>query len=211
VPEYSFATEALERFSRSAGRVIVLPQTIRGIAALIGSLGGNVELFARDHASYRFCREAATAASVALDHDMAFFADMDALLRRRGLRGFAPRPSNFVRLALLAALRVRARFTPTLRAFRVDRESGTPGRGSLATDVSKLCAFGTATVERNLFAAAQFVQAIDRFRAVHTDRLHVAIAAARLGKSTVVHETAQQKCGPVYEMSLKRLGVELAA
>lgn len=202
VPEYQDVARALMRFARTVRLLILLPHSIRGHAQVLRGLGPNVHLFAREHVSLEYASGVATNAHVFFDHDMAFHANLDALRRRGGVAGFSITPKNAVRMALLPPLQLSARRTSRLSAFRTDCEKLTGSPGHLSNDVSRICGFGTATEAQCYFSAARFIQTIDRFSEVETDRLHVAIAAARLGKRTFLYDNNYYKCRAVYEASL---------
>ncbi len=48
-----------------------------------------------------------------------------------------------------------------------------------------------------------FLQVIDRARIVETNRLHVGIGAALLGKEVILHDNSYGKLGAVFEASLQ--------
>ena len=202
VPEYRFAP-TVRHLSDTVGTLILLPQTVREQDELLTALGANVHLFTRERPSYEYCKRVATKANVAFDHDMAFHIDWDALKRRKGFSGFRLNPRNVANLALLVALQGRAKRTKRLRAFRVGAESAVPGRGRYRSDVSKLCAFGTATKAQSFFSASRMVQTVGKFEEIHTDRLHVAIAAGLLGKRTFLYDNSYYKCRAVHAASLR--------
>ena len=183
---------------------------MRGHEDLLGLLDDRAFVFLREKTSLDYVATAAPAAHPAFDHDMAFHADITALRARRGLSGFRVSRGNLSRLALLTALNLNALTTNRLTAFRTDREAGGAGHARLGRDVSKLTAFGTATEEQCRFSAAQFIQTIDRFEEVDTDRLHVAIAAALLGKPARLHDNSYYKNRAVFRSSLDGTSVTMA-
>ena len=88
---------------------------------------------------------------------------------------------------------------------------GTPGKGTLATfreDVEKRVYRDVAADER--FDASggredeplELVKAIARFERIHSDRLHVAVVGALLGKEVILYEGAYHKIRGVFEASL---------
>lgn len=48
-----------------------------------------------------------------------------------------------------------------------------------------------------------FLQVIDRARIVETNRLHVGIGAALMGKEVILHDNSYGKLGAVFEASLR--------
>jgi hypothetical protein len=86
-----------------------------------------------------------------------------------------------------------------LRAFRTDNESARVP-GSLPADNLDVSELGNhMTNAESLFAI------IDRYEAVSTDRLHVAVAALLRGKKVVLHPGNYEKISGVYEASLARI------
>jgi exopolysaccharide biosynthesis predicted pyruvyltransferase EpsI len=210
VPEYPHMAAMLRRYAPVVGRLIVLPQSVRGHEDVLRALGPNVHLFVREHVSLDYCRQVGGQAHVVFDNDMAFHADIEALRRRRGWAGFRLTRANVARVILLGWLALRAHGTRTLLAFRTDREAPSGSKARLRNDVSKLSTFGTATVAQCYFSASRFIRAIDRYQRVETDRLHVAIAGALLGKEVVLHDNSYWKCRAVYEASLTGYDVKMA-
>jgi len=210
VPEYEYMATTLRRYAQSVGQLVLLPQTVRGHEDVLGLLDERAHVFLREQTSLDYLVSVAPAAHPRFDHDMAFHADVAALRARRGLAGFRLSRGNLGRLALLTALKLNALTTRRLLAFRTDREAGGTGHARLARDVSKLTAFGTATEDQCRFAAAQFIQTIDRFAEVDTDRLHVAIAAALLGKPARLHDNSYFKNRAVFAASLQGTSVTMA-
>lgn len=92
----------------------------------------------------------------------------------------------------------------TLRAFRDDIESATNFRPADNNDLS-MHAHDVWTFENCETPAHDFIRAIASYETVHTDRLHVGIIAAMLGKETHLHTGADHKVAEVHELSLSHL------
>ena len=61
-----------------------------------------------------------------------------------------------------------------------------------------------APLERHLKAAAYLLRVVDSFDVVRSDRLHVAIAGALLGKEVELYPNSTFKNRAVYDFSLER-------
>lgn len=90
-----------------------------------------------------------------------------------------------------------------LNAFRIDGESaGNPlPEGNI--DLSEVFALGTIPRAMGEMAAQRFVNAIDLFDTIRTDRLHVGIASALLGKRVELHASNYFKIRAVYDFSMR--------
>lgn len=88
-----------------------------------------------------------------------------------------------------------ARGSRTLNAFRSDKESVRKTRPWRNIDISRK---GNATMPLN-----KFIDKIKKYDRVNTDRLHVAIAGAMLGKEVMLYPNSYFKNKAVYEYTLK--------
>lgn len=88
-----------------------------------------------------------------------------------------------------------AKGTRTLNVFRGDKESVRTIRPWRNTDISRK---GNATTPLN-----KFIDKIRKYDRVRTDRLHVAIAGAMLGKEVMLYPNSYFKNKAVYEYTLK--------
>ncbi|MBX6376407.1 MAG: polysaccharide pyruvyl transferase family protein [Acetobacteraceae bacterium] len=202
VPLYRDTRVAMERFATAAARLIVLPHTIRGNEDLLRSLGPTATVFCRDVESYaHVLRNTAPGVEVVLAHDMAFHVEADRFLRShpqadRFRARFAERLGEAGVDLASDAVRRRARFG------RGDEESA----GHVANphlDVSAVFAFGTWPHAAELSAWC-LLEALRIVESVETDRLHVAIGCALLGRECTLHDNSYGKNRVVYDHSLRR-------
>lgn len=196
-----------------ARRLIVLPHTIEGNADLLARLGPSVDIVCREAVSYAHVRAHARAgARVHLGDDMAFYLDVAALLAKRrtvGLQGWrALRGRRMRKAASLLWHRlgpVGRRGRPrVLDCFREDAEAAGWPRPRGNIDLSALFAsrdarYDATDAERSARALVGYV---NRFDVVRTDRLHVGIAGALLGKAVHLHVGAYYKIEAVYRTSI---------
>ena len=158
--------------------IVLLPQSVRGYTSLLGGLGGNVWIWARERETYKHLRKFATGgAHVFVGHDVALHL-VDCRLWHTA--------------SITAPARLRAE--PSL-VFRTDREApADQKRPSRNVDIVRACAnkldiqavnvslLGlSGELSRNELSLCAKAFALLRYVAaapeVRTNRLHVAIAA----------------------------------
>jgi hypothetical protein len=207
VPGYREAAGFLERVHARARRVLVLPSTIRGNQALLGALGPNVQLVCREAVSFAHVGRFATRAGCHLDHDLALSLDARALLERpppfpwRAVAAAGWRGRARAVVAELAARGLPRR--EVLRCFRLDAERAGPPPPPGNRDLPALLEPPAGHPAAAQWSAHRLLAILDRAAVVHTDRLHVAIGAALLGKRVRLHPGCYDKNRSVYEHSLR--------
>jgi exopolysaccharide biosynthesis predicted pyruvyltransferase EpsI len=206
VPLYDAASRFIARHHAGCAQLVLLPHTIRGHEALLGALGSNVTLLCREAESLDHARRHAPAARVLPAHDLVFGLDAAALAAHAGGDAAAP----FEPVALLkrnlrqAAHRLRNLGRGReLEAFRADAESAGRARAFRNLDVSGVFAMRDMSPASALAATRRTLAFLDRFDRVRTDRLHVAILSALLGKEVELHDNAYGKNRAVYEHSMR--------
>jgi hypothetical protein len=216
VPTYGAAADFVARHHRAAARLVVLPQSIDGNDALLAELRANVDLLCREHTSFERSRRLAPRANVLLVEDVSLSLDARALLAAPA-PAFAPTPARGALersarrlrrrrrwLSALAAARAPADGGRVLRCFRRDRERvrRPPPFGNLDLSLAvpfELAMEQRANVERTAWEMLAF---LDRFDRIETDRLHVCIGAALLGKRVDFFPNSYWKNRAVFEASL---------
>jgi exopolysaccharide biosynthesis predicted pyruvyltransferase EpsI len=200
---------------------IMLPHTITGNADLISALGGNCILFARELVSFHHIQKYSTNCQVHLDHDMAFHLDVNAirnrtypsipaLILKKILNKIIGRPVNDVipsinKLAevFIFELRSNLKKKDCGEFFRKDAEaSGYPIPRENA-DLSVIYELSTRSREIIEYTVWLLFRYLGGFNRVKTDRLHICIASALLGKKVDFRSNSYFKCRAVYEYSLK--------
>ncbi len=220
VPYYHDARRFLERCHCHAKRLIILPHTIWGNEDLLSAFGERVDIICRERVSYSHVVRYAHKANVMLTHDLAFSLDIRAaidtvrpssylcfLLMFPGGRYEVPSPRGLIKRlrSLGAALCMRER-GGALSCFRTDAEktSVTIRRDNL--DLSSLMGVGTRVVADERVAhrvSCRLLALMSKFQEIRTNRLHLAIAGALLGKEVKFFENSYYKCEAVYEYSMK--------
>lgn len=214
VANYPDAACFIEANHRQAERLVLLPHTVEGHGELLRGLGANVDLITREPVSHAYCREAARGANVHLSEDLALWCDVGEL-RRLPLPGplEGPLPEKkhrrkAIRRAMLDE-RLGRLFFPwkrrLLKAGRMDRERAEGREVAKGNrDVSDLFSYGVRDEETVSLSARHFMDFVDGYDSVETDRLHVCIGAALLGKKVIFHPNSYFKNEAVYRHSLER-------
>jgi exopolysaccharide biosynthesis predicted pyruvyltransferase EpsI len=220
---YNSYADILARIHKKVKRVIVLPHTIHGNAQLLHELGDNVTLICRERVSYQHVKQHATKARVFLAHDMALLLDVKSAL--------AFKPRYFSSMAIKGLLKLcgsnRVRLYPTFDSywsglkwslgvgrrlslnpktanlFRTDIEKTTIALPQDNLDASLAFNFGATSATKAAFTVYHLLKFLDSFDVINTNRLHVAIAAALLGKQVNLSPNSYFKCRAVYEYSLR--------
>jgi exopolysaccharide biosynthesis predicted pyruvyltransferase EpsI len=188
-------------------QLIILPHTIRAYERTLRSLGENCSIYCRDAVSHDFVARTARKARVALSHDMAFAADFGETARQMNAmpwpflsnRRFARR--NIKRIAITGAYKVRA--PRVLDAFRLDCEMTDRPIPTPNIDVSAVFATGDMSRLDALETTYRMMRFVDGFRTVNTNRLHVAIMGAMLGKTVNFYDNSYGKNSAVFQHSFE--------
>lgn len=200
VPPYDTTARFLSILKERAGRLVVLPQTVVGHEALLAGLGPSVTFFGRERPTLEHLAKSAVGGAQVLGaDDMAFHADIGRLL---GFR-VSDHGASIERLRMWAEPRLLSVVAgDRLSAFRLDAERTSVHVPHLNRDLSSLAFCGMENPGRCRLTSAYFVRYLDCFRTIETNRLHVGIASARLGKRVLLHGNSFFKVGAVYEASL---------
>ena len=196
----------------SARSIILLPHTVRGNEDLLAELGGNCTLFAREASSEAHLREHVRAASVRRGHDMAFFCDLEAVKRGPTERpGLDDLRSLLLWKAKVARRRLLWRGTGSpdgriLNSFRDDAEKTNISLPCGNVDLSYRYQYFQ---DMSLFMSERIVRAllkaIEPYETVRSNRLHIVILAAMMGKQVEAFDNSYGKVGDVCRASLNGL------
>jgi exopolysaccharide biosynthesis predicted pyruvyltransferase EpsI len=180
IPEYSECRGAIAKWHEQAALFILLPHTIAGHLDLLSCLRENVFLICRERVSYAYVTWAAPKARALLMHDAAFHLPISKFRKNYW------KPENRV-----------------LHCFRQDKESCRSEWPSNNLDISNFYVFEGQDSVIESYVARQMLAFIQAFPVIHTDRLHVAIGAALLGKEVVLFPNSYYKNEAIYEFSLR--------
>lgn len=222
VPMYQQVATFLRRHHASSKRLLVLPHTIEGHEDILALLGPNTVLACREPVSLEHCRRSAPRARSILTHDLALDLDprefplprpVDASFLALILRVLARRTMGRRELPSGALVRRARRYfhafpepngSGVLNAFRIDVESAgaaIPPQGN--QDLSEGLRMGVRTKADADFNTSLFLHLLDKWKTIRTDRLHVCIGAALLGKEVEFHPNSTHKCRSIWMHSIQ--------
>jgi exopolysaccharide biosynthesis predicted pyruvyltransferase EpsI len=190
----------MELILPQAGRIVILPHTIRGNEDLLARFDKRMTIFCREPETYlhvlRHCD-----VDVRIDHDMAFHLDVDAFFTQ--CVDYREMPAVFAKTVQHVPELVRKERGPL--AFMRDDGEKQEGLTNFQSvmDISKAFEFGTIPDVAEKAAWCLF-QAIRRATEVTTDRLHVAIGCALLDHPCRLFDNNYGKNSGIYLHSMRR-------
>lgn len=202
VDVYPGGEDILRRHHDTARALILLPHTVRAHGDLIARMDGRCTLFAREAESLDYLRAHRGAARVARAPDMALaLSDSDIQAEPWSLRRLLDPEIRGPWLRMVAKFLLHARRDPVLRALRFDVEA----RGPVPADSMDLTwFFSPGDMSRAHCATA--IKAIRLVTAAHerveTDRLHMAILAAIMGKPVTMIDNSYGKNSAMFRASI---------
>lgn len=207
VPEWRSTTDFLNVLLTKRCRVVILPQSIRDADEVMKKTRKGDVVFLREKYSYDYCKSLGIDAEVYLDDDTALYVDVNKIKASRVkiLTSRFYRLRNIIRIFLLLYHKIRSFFIKDISAIRVDSESANKNSNKIYNDLSLVAAFGSSTVDDDYFQAKVFLNLIDSYNNITTDRLHVLIAAFLLGKKVYVKNNSYYKILGVYQNSLSKM------
>lgn len=221
---YNTYAELLPRLQHLAAHVIVLPHTINGNEQILSSLTANVTLICREEVSFEHTQKFAKNARVLLADDMAFNLDIAASLSYR------PRyiVSIFRKLITRSIDKKASQSYPRLKdykngllhtlernrsinhshevayLFRQDIESTGIAIPKNNIDASEKFNYGVTSSLKAHYTVHHLLKFLSTYKVIHTNRLHIGIASALLGKDVHLYPNNYYKCRAVYEHSIRQ-------
>lgn len=181
-PLYSGCKEFLSNNLLHNKKIILLPHTIVGCRADLERLDDRVILFCREQTSYQYVSSTVSFPDcVKLSKDMALYINLDEL-------GIFPKKG-----------------VGHLNAFRTDGERTKVVIPNGNVDVSLVYQYPGTSIPSKKKSTQLFLNFINQFETITTNRLHVAIGGAILGKKVTLLANAYFKNKSVYEYSLRDL------
>jgi exopolysaccharide biosynthesis predicted pyruvyltransferase EpsI len=227
VPYYDYARKIIERIHQRAKRLVILPHTISDNEDFLQNLGSNTDIICREQVSFNHVKKFACKTQVMLSCDMAFnlkvqdvisgnggsmkeafFLEMVYLFKKS--RRHMPTPKQFNHF-LKREVELFRLFEKSdrgiLRCFRMDGEKTDMRLPVDNIDVSAILAYGKTNEVLGYsivhLVSNQMLRFINRYAKIETNRLHVAIAAALLGKNVDLYKNSYYKNEAVYNYSMK--------
>lgn len=219
INEGTHSYRTIRALHRQARRLILLPHTVTSVDPLLDELGSNVTIVAREAVTYDYLRSRRGQHRTLLMHDLVFELDVAALLARNTSAVPYWLPLHFAvnkALSLYPHCSLSTLPRALLRRglpgdasqsianyFRTDGESrGTPVPAD-NVDISEYFMLERAPRALVDLSAQRFIRAITGRDRIRTDRLHVTIAAAILGKPVEFFPNNYFKCAAVFAHSIR--------
>lgn len=177
----TFGHQLMQPFVEAGGRLTILPQSIFGYEQFFADHASNIILFLRENYSYQqLVQIPEIRKHVHLCHDLAFAVDVRTLVPDLGKVG-----------------------TGTLNCFRSDEEALSCNRNPYSVDLSIL-KNGNIWTDRMICEEIlrPIAQIFCLYETIETDRLHMCILGAMLGRKVRFHSNIYYKNLGVYEYSL---------
>jgi exopolysaccharide biosynthesis predicted pyruvyltransferase EpsI len=214
IPEYAQARMTIQECMRAnVGSFILLPHSIRGNEDLLQEMDSRFHLFCREQQSYAHARKLAKHAQVYLTHDLVFGLDLNQLTERTRSNLL----KDLLRLALesdsrafisyiswrMHILAIKPQHQREMRLMRVDAESKHTGVYPERYDLSSKHQSAYKQRWEAELVSRDFFHVLDRAEHIVSDRLHVCIGGALLGKRVTMLDNSYGKNCSVFLTSMK--------
>lgn len=223
VPYYSGVKNILQVcIKQNIKKCLLLPHSIHGHTDILATLDERFSILCRDKTSYAWVKNYAPRVNVALARDIVLEIDLEDLKQRTStlrhkLALFLDFYwlKNFIRWRLAVA-RIKPEIDGTLKILRSDIESSDlniankkPERKIIKKyDLMRYNGVKTYSAATDQITLDVF-KCIDKSERVITDRLHVSLIAALLGKPVCLLENSYGKLSGVWELALEN-GMNIA-
>lgn len=215
VKEYASGAKFISSCKDIVAELIILPHTITGHTDLLRSLKPNVTIFCRENMSFEYLKSLGLMPTIYLADDMALSLDVSVMnLKTKAPLRFINYLNKYVvkRTYVLFKSRIfnplfwlKKRKTDSLDAFRLDKEKTTVKIPEGNIDLSILFMYEPAMDDESSISnsVTDFISFLNQFKTVNTNRLHVGIGAALLGKNVKFYSNSYYKNQAVFDFSLK--------
>ena len=220
----TFSYRTISRVHAKAKRLVILPHTIKNIDSLLSDFGSNIDIICRELVSYKYVKKNVRRAKVFLMDDMAFNLEckktlewssriytipsqLESYLINKVLRANnAPGIRSILRMPMLSYRRKRIGQLvdkSKIHCFRTDGERTNIEIPPDNYDISQLFIVGVETPAAAFLAASEVLRLLSEYDEIHTNRLHIAISSALLGRNVKFYANNYYKCQAVYEYSMR--------
>lgn len=219
---YSQCRDFMLKHHKAAKKFVLLPHTVTGNEDLLSELGDNVTLFAREKNTFEHLLSHAKNAHTHLADDLAFYINPEDIIcshkvnilhcvlkkiffkltKNKEEFSKLPQPKIMLRNSIFELKNI-FKSKQYGNFFRTDVERSLEIIPDGNADLSKMYEYGTRNKEICFYTTARLMRFINQFDEINTDRLHICIAGALLGKKVNFYPNSYFKCKAVYEQSLK--------
>lgn len=207
VPPYKNALRFIENNHQKAKKLVVLSHTIQGYPEMLGSLGANVDLICREKFSYQYVKSHVTKANVFIADDLALYINVGETLND-GDKRFSFNDQFFirnlkrkVRATSYAVKNILSR--DVLNSFRTDVEKTDIPIPFNNIDISQAFAADNLSKLFSQETAYRVFKFMENFNTINTNRLHISIAGALLGKKVNFYPNSYNKNFSIYDYSMR--------
>jgi hypothetical protein len=188
-----------------ARRVVILPHTITAHGDLIAEFGPHVDVICRERMSHEYVRAHAGRCGVHLMDDMAFALDVERTLSGPPPRIRMPRPieaARYLRHYWRLATMPRPADPAVFNCFRTDREKTAAPLPADNIDLPMVLVPGTRPEFCAHIGVRDIFRTFMKTEVVNTNRLHMGVAGALVGRQVNFHDNNYGKNRAVYEFSM---------
>jgi len=206
VSDYPAAANFIDKSHDKVKSLVVLPHTINGHSQLLATVKDNVYFFCREEISFQYVKAAVQSAHVFEGDDLAL-----ELIPDKYITNFS---SNYpIKLFFKQCLK-KIKFKQhlggfrVLNAFRNDVEKTNITLPNDNIDVSNAINYNSSMSDELLVnrTTADIFKFLNFYKVINTNRLHMAIAGALLGKEVNFYPNSYYKNEAIYNKSLKQYG-----
>lgn len=196
IPNYKkvWIKRNLPLFSK-AKKILILPNSFNNCPELIANLDERFVIFCREEKSYSYMKQGAKKTKVLLDHDMAFRTNNKIFLEKCF-------PLNKKMRKSLYRILQNLKRSNSIYIIRKDSEAKSNLKSDF--DLSSMFESKFPTQDEANFGTKILFFTVSLYDKIITDRLHVAIAAAFLGKQVNIIDNSYGKLSAVYNHTLKQ-------
>lgn len=196
-------------------RCVILPSSFWECEDLMEILDYRFTVFCRDENSYNYCIQNNSQAKFYLADDMVVKSNFDIFRPQKFfcVNKFNPLNNNFKQkrsdtfLEYFKVYKRVKKIKPSRTGYllRNDCERYYKIGAKDAFDLSGFWGGECNDIGQSVLLGKTFLSAIDMFDIIVTDRLHVGICAAKLGKEVLLLDNTYKKISSVYNYSLKEM------
>ena len=223
---YKQARMVIGRYHRDVKKLVILPHTIKGNEDLLGELGENADIIVREPVSFEHVKKHNAKSRVMIMDDLALSLDVHELFAWKpgGLARYAlkkqltgnarkseatvPSPTRIISNNLFEFRRYLGRVPGgysdrALNCFRTGLEATDIALPADNVDLSKVYAYGVHNEELIRYASRRLLKFMNRYHEISTNRLHLCVAGALLGKRVRFYPNSYWKCEAIFNYSIR--------
>ena len=210
VAPYPNMVDFLRRNMGQWQQLVILPHTIRSYEDTLQQFGSNCIVFCRERPSFDFVASNSSQATVLLSHDLALSCDFTETKRQIADRWASDLLDRVLLIRNSKRLVRSVNYwlvnlgrKQVLNSLRTDVEKTTVDIPGSNIDLSHAFAADDMSSASSLYATYWTMRFINGFEIVRTNRLHIGIMSAMLGKQVHLFDNSYGKIRDVFDHSLR--------